>query len=75
MDPISTIMLTFGVILLVIGWIQLIITSFDEDFTWGLATVFVPPLSYLYSAVAAFDKTKGTMALTGIGLALVIFAL
>lgn len=75
MDPVSTIMLTFGVILLVIGWIQLMFTSFHEDFTWGLATVFVPPLSYIYSAISAFDKTKDTLTLTGIGLALVLFSL
>lgn len=75
MDPVSTIMLTFGVILLVVGWIQLIITSFNEDFTWGLATVFVPPLSYIYSAIGAFEKCKGTLTLTAIGLALVFFGL
>jgi len=74
MDPISSVFMTFGVILIVAGWILLIITSFEEDFAWGLATLFVPPLSYLYSCFS-LEKTKASIVMTGSGVALVLFGL
>ena len=57
MDPISVVFITFGVILIAAGWIQLLITSFKEDYTWGLTTLFLPPLSYIYSLAAAMGTT------------------
>jgi len=48
MDPISAALLTSGIVLLAASWFLLLITSFREDFTWGLCTLFVPPLAYLY---------------------------
>lgn len=74
MDPITAVFLTFGVILVVAGWVQLMFTSFDDDFTWGLTTMFLPPLSYIYSFFA-WDKAKGAMTLTLIGWGLIIFGI
>lgn len=74
MDPISAVLLTFGAIILFASWIQLLFTSFKEDFSWGLATLFVPPLSYLY-ALFSLDKAKSALGLAATGGALVIFGL
>lgn len=74
MDPITTVFLTFGVILVLAGWVQLLFTSFGEDFSWGLATLFVPPLSYVYS-LFALDKAAGAMGMTGLGWGLVLVGL
>ena len=74
MDPITAVFITFGVILILAGWVQLLFTSFGEDFSWGLATLFVPPLSYVYS-LFALDKAAGAMSMTGIGWGLVLFGL
>lgn len=48
MEPVSAALLTFGLAILVFSWGLLIVTSFREDFTWGLCTIFLPPLSYFY---------------------------
>ena len=74
MEPTAAIFVTFGVILILAGWVQLLITSFKEDYNWGLMTVFLPPLSYLYS-LFSWDKAGGAMVLTIIGWLLVLFGL
>lgn len=74
MDPISAVFVTFGAIIIIIGWVQLLFTSFAEDYNWGLATLFLPPLSYLYSFFA-LDKAKDAMVATVIGWVLVVFGL
>lgn len=48
MEPLSAALITFGVAILVISWIMLVITSFREDYTWGLSSVFLPPFAYFY---------------------------
>ncbi len=48
MEPTSALFLTLGCALLALSWILLLITAAREDFTWGLCTVLLPPLSYLY---------------------------
>lgn len=55
MDAASASLLTMGAALLLISWILLMITSWKEDYAWGLCTLFLPPLSYLY-ALARLDK-------------------
>lgn len=74
MDPITAVLVTFGAILIFAGWVQLLITSFGEDYSWGLATLFLPVLSYIYSFFA-WDKAKDAMVLTGIGWALIVAGL
>ncbi|MEM8560716.1 MAG: hypothetical protein AAGF57_00710 [Pseudomonadota bacterium] len=65
MDATSAAMLTFGVAALLISWVLLLIESFREDFTWGLCTLILPPLSYLYG----FSRwsTAGNAILLAIG--------
>ncbi|VUD53040.1 hypothetical protein TDB9533_01754 [Thalassocella blandensis] len=74
MEPIAALFITFGVVLLAAGWIQLLITSFKDDYTWGLTSLFLPPLSYLY-ACFSWEKAKDAIILSGIGFALIIFGL
>ena len=48
MEPLSAALVTFGLAILLCSWIMLIIASFQEDFTWGLSAVFLPPFAYFY---------------------------
>lgn len=70
MDPISAALTTFGTILLVASWIYLMIIAFREDFSWGLFSVLLPPLAYLYSCFA-WEKSKEVLIMAVAGLALV----
>jgi len=48
MEATSAALLTYGVVALLLSWIVLMITAWKEDYAWGLCTLFLPPLSYLY---------------------------
>ena len=74
MEPITSLFLTIGVACLLLSWIVLLIISSKEDFTWGLCSLFAPPLSYLY-CLLELDKTKGVMGLAIIGWALIWLAI
>ncbi len=73
MDPISSTSMVFGAVLLLVSWLQLMIYAFREDYTWGLTSVFLPPLSYLY-AFSAGKQAREPLILAGIGLVLLVFA-
>ena len=66
MEATSATLLTFGLAALLLSWIVLLITAWKEDYTWGLCTIFLPPLSYLY-ALARLDKSGGAIALAVLG--------
>ena len=71
MDAASATLMTFGVALLALSWIVLLIAAWQEDYAWGLCTLFLPPLSYLYG-VARLDKA-GEAILLAIGGWVLIF--
>lgn len=71
MDPLSAFLITAGAVILFAGWIQLLITAFKGDYTWGLTALFLPPLAYLYACFSA-SNAKDTLALSGTGIALLI---
>lgn len=48
MESVHALLMTTGVVALILSWILLLIYSAREDFAWGLCTVLLPPLSYLY---------------------------
>ena len=73
MDPLSATLTTFGVILLASSWLVLIKESFDDDYTWGLCTLFVPPLAYFYG-IFAWDKAREAIGLSALGLVLLFLA-
>jgi len=71
MEPISATITTFGVILLLVSWFYLMFLSFEEDFSWGLCTLFLPPLAYLY-ACFKWSKTQSILLLAVAGWVLII---
>lgn len=74
MASVSALFLTVGLILLLASWIYLLIISFKDDFTWGLTTVFLPPLSYVYSCFA-WHKAQAAVWLAGLGWLLILLSL
>lgn len=72
MEPVSASFLTFGLILLAASWILLLITSFKEDYSWGLTALFLPPLAYFYS-FWAWEKTRSSIILAVIGCLMLLF--
>ena len=48
MDAGTATLVTYGAAALLTSWVLLLIVSWKEDYAWGLCTLFLPPLSYLY---------------------------
>ncbi|HCS29022.1 MAG TPA: hypothetical protein DIW43_16315 [Spongiibacteraceae bacterium] len=74
MEPYAALFLTVGIALLWLSWLLLMITSANEDFSWGLCTLFLPPVSYLY-ALARLDKARDSITLAVGGWLLIWLAL
>jgi hypothetical protein len=66
MDAASASLLTMGAAILLASWIMLMIVSWQEDYTWGLCTLFLPPLSYLY-ALSRLDKAGESLLVAVVG--------
>jgi hypothetical protein len=58
----SATLLVFGLALLLSSWVLLLITSWKEDYAWGLFTLLLPPLSYLF-ALFKLDKAGQSILL------------
>ena len=71
MDPISALFTTYGAVALLVSWVILLISSSKEDFTWGLCTFFLPPLSYCYGLLR-LDIAKDSIVLAIAGCILVL---
>ena len=63
-----------GVIILILSWIQLLVSTSKEDFTWGLCSFFIPPLSYVYG-LFRLDVAKDALILAFVGWALIAISL
>jgi hypothetical protein len=74
MEPAIAALSTFGVICLIASWVLLLIVSFREDYTWGLVTLFIPPLSYLYG-LFSLEKAGGAIFLSIVGIVLIFAGL
>lgn len=74
MEPISAIFTIFGVAALLASWVILLINASRTDFAWGLCTVLLPPLSYLYG-LFRIDVAREAILLAIIGCVLVAFGL
>ncbi|SMF01002.1 hypothetical protein SAMN02745866_00090 [Alteromonadaceae bacterium Bs31] len=74
MDAISSTLLMFGIILLLASWINLLFVSFRDDFTWGLTSLFVPPLAYLYGCFS-WEKARAPLFMAGGGWLLILLSL
>ena len=55
MEAAAATMYTYGAALLLASWVLLIIAAWKEDYAWGLCSIFLPPLAYLYG-LARLDK-------------------
>ncbi len=73
MEATSAYLLTLGVSALVVSWILLLIAAWKEDYSWGLCTVLLPPLSYLYSLVR-LDKAAQPLLVAVVGWVLILLA-
>ena len=73
MDATTAYLMTFGAAALLASWIVLLIVSWSEDYAWGLCTLFLPPLSYLYG-LFRLDKAGEAILLAVAGCALFALA-
>jgi hypothetical protein len=74
MDPTSALLLTVGTFALIGSWIVLMIESWKDDYAWGLCTLLLPPLSYLYG-LFRLDRAAESLALAIAGTAMVYLAI
>lgn len=74
MDAGSATFLTFGAATLLTSWVLLLIASWKEDYSWGLCTLFLPPLSYLYG-LARLDKAGDAILVAVLGWVFIFLAL
>jgi hypothetical protein len=70
MDASSATLVTFGAAALLASWVILLIESWKEDYAWGLCTLLLPPLSYLYG-LFRLDKAGQALLLAIVGWLLV----
>jgi len=73
MEAATATLVTFGAAALLASWVLLLIASWKEDYAWGLCTLFLPPLSYLYG-LARLDKAGDALLLALFGWILVWLA-
>lgn len=74
MEAATATLLTFGAASLLVSWVLLLIVSWKEDYAWGLCTLFLPPLSYLYS-LARLDKAGESLLVAVFGWILIWLAI
>lgn len=73
MDAITALLMTLGVATLLASWVLLLIQSWREDFSWGLCSLLLPPLSYTY-ALFRLDKAGEAIMLAVVGWLLLFLA-
>ncbi|RLA48554.1 MAG: hypothetical protein DRR04_01130 [Gammaproteobacteria bacterium] len=66
MEAATATMVTFGAAALLVSWVVLLVVSWKDDYVWGLCTLFLPLLSYLY-ALVRLDKAGGALGLALFG--------
>lgn len=73
MEAAAATMYTYGAALLLMSWVMLIITAWREDYAWGLCSLFLPPLAYLY-AFARLDKAGEALVVAALGWVFIFIA-
>jgi len=66
MEPVSATLLTFGAAILLVSWVLLIFSSAKDDFAWGLCSVLLPPVAYLYGLLR-LDVAKDALLAAALG--------
>ena len=74
MDAGSATFLTYGAAILLTSWVLLLVTAWKEDYAWGLCTLFLPPLSYLY-ALTRLDKAGEAIVVAVVGWVFILLAI
>ena len=74
MDASTATFMTYGAATLLVSWILLLVTSWKEDYSWGLCTLFLPPLSYLY-ALGRLDKAGDAILVAVVGWIFIFLAI
>ncbi|MBT6125776.1 MAG: hypothetical protein HOH70_11320 [Halieaceae bacterium] len=74
MDAGSATFLTYGAAILLTSWVLLLVTAWKEDYAWGLCTLFLPPLSYLY-ALTRLDKAGEAIVVAVVGWIFIFLAI
>lgn len=74
MEATSSLMMVLGVVALLASWVVLLIASWKEDYAWGLCSLLLPPVSYLYG-LFRLDKAGEAIALAVVGWILLYLAL
>ena len=70
MDSGSAALLTFGLAALLVSWILLLIVAWQEDYTWGLFALLLPPIAYIYG-LFRLDKAGQSLLVGAIGLIMI----
>ena len=73
MEATSASLMTFGLAALLASWVLLLIVAWKEDYAWGLFTLLLPPLSYVYG-LTRLDKAGQAWLLAVVGLILIWLA-
>ena len=74
MEATSALMTTLGAAALLASWVLLLIESWKEDYTWGLCTLLLPPLSYLYG-LFRLDRAGESIVLAIVGWMMIFLAM
>ena len=66
MEASSSFLMTLGAASLLISWILLLITSWQEEYAWGMVSLLLPPLGYGY-ALFRLDKAGASLGCALLG--------
>ena len=73
MEASNALLMTLGVSALLISWVLLLVVSWKEDYAWGLFSLLLPPVGYLYSLFRR-DKAGQVILVAAVGWTLVLLA-
>ena len=66
MEASSSFLMTLGAASLLISWILQLITSWQEEYAWGMVSLLLPPLGYGY-ALFRLDKAGASLGCALLG--------
>ena len=66
MEASSSFLMTLGAASLLISWILLLITSWQEEYAWGMVSLLLPPLGYGY-ALFRLDRAGASLGCALVG--------
>ena len=66
MEASSSFLMTLGAASLLISWILLLITSWQEEYAWGMVSLLLPPIGYGY-ALLRLDKAGASLGCALLG--------